>query len=102
MTSAEFLRRLRDAVERGQQAFWSVIAASFPEASSGDFTPEATLALERSLFLAALSWSRNNLLVIRATPEAQPSDEEWANQTFNAWLAKNDKPIGRTAGTRRL
>ena len=96
MTASEFFGRVRDAVEKGQQAFWRVVAESFPEAPGGDFSPEATFALEKSLFLAVLSWTRNNLPVntVRATKKTLPlqkmSAEEWATEAFHAWLA-NDK-----------
>lgn len=102
MNLSDFFVRVRDAVERGQQAFWHVIAESFPEATSGDFSPEATLALEKTLILAVFRWTRNNLPINtkafpRATPTTLPgqelSHEEWKNEVFNAWLADDQERL---------
>lgn len=100
MNPREFFKRLRDAVEEGQQAFWRVVAGRFPEATSGDFDPAATLALEKSLLLAALRWTRANLTLqetdsgaivysVLTTSLRELSQEEWEKEAFQAWLANN-------------
>lgn len=96
MNFSELVDRVRDAAERGQQAFWHAIAESFPEATSGDFSPEATLAFEKSLILAVFRWTRNNLpepTTVFVRPSTSPlhrlSDHEWENETFKAWLAND-------------
>ena len=97
MEWSELLDRVRDAVEKGQQTFWQVIAECFPEATSGDFGPEATLALEMSLVLAVLEWTRHNLpartnsaaqLVVSASPTAL-SDQQWREEVSQSWLAND-------------
>ena len=99
MNPSVFFARVRDAVERAQQEFWRVIAESFPEAPSGDFSPEATLALEKSLMLAVLSWTRTNLPVNTKAfapskpspvPDQRLSAEEWEYEAFKAWLANDN------------
>lgn len=95
MHPREFFKRLRDAVEEGQQAFWRVVAERFPEATSGDFDPAATLALEKSLLLAALRWTRANMptrgprseTFVTTSVGGQLNQEEWEKKAFSAWLA---------------
>ena len=48
--------RLDAAVESAESAFWADVAANYPEAKTGDFSPEAAVALEAVLRTAIVLW----------------------------------------------
>jgi hypothetical protein len=52
--------RLQLAVAAGRQAFWGAVAQAYPEITTGDFSPEATLAWERATEDAVRSWRDGN------------------------------------------
>jgi len=53
-------RTVKEVAEDGSLAFWKVVADSFPEATSGDFPPEADLAFRRAIEHAMSCWLRYN------------------------------------------
>lgn len=48
-------------LETAQDAFWNVIAASYPLAKSGDFPPDATFAFDEACQTAARTWTDWNV-----------------------------------------
>lgn len=48
-------------VEKAQQAFWQVIAESYPTITSGDLWPDATHAFDEHCKTIARSWVEENL-----------------------------------------
>lgn len=52
----EFGNRLKAAVASADLAFWAEIATAFPEATTGDFPPEATFEWTEARDLAVLRW----------------------------------------------
>lgn len=48
--------RKRNARNNAQQAFWTVFASHFPEAASGDFPPDATIAFDNAIEQATQTW----------------------------------------------
>lgn len=48
--------RIRAAVEKAGEAFFDSVAASFPEAESGDFGPGETVAIENAMNAAVVTW----------------------------------------------
>ena len=48
--------RMVEAIEDAEIAFWSVIVDAYPEALHGDFSPEATFALDAALKAAVTLW----------------------------------------------
>jgi len=48
--------RMAEAIEDAEIAFWSVIVDAYPEATHGDFSPEATFALDAALKVAVTLW----------------------------------------------
>jgi hypothetical protein len=53
-------RRLNEAVQAAEDAFWSEVARSFPEATHGDFGPDETVRRDHFNFQDVLSWLRWN------------------------------------------
>ena len=47
--------------EDAMQAFWSVVAESFPEATTGDLSIERTIALTLTAQAAIREWVQNNV-----------------------------------------
>lgn len=43
-------------------AFWSVVVAAYPDATTGDLSPETTVALRRLARQAVAEWMRFNVL----------------------------------------
>lgn len=54
-------QRIEKAVRVGEDAFWSAIAQSFPEAESGDLSPDAAFALTRAMEKAVREWIDANV-----------------------------------------
>ena len=52
--------RLGKAVEEGMEAFFEKIAEHYAEIETGDFSPLATLAIEKAMLEAAETWVRGN------------------------------------------
>ena len=50
----------RAALERADQSFWAVIVQHYPQAKSGDFSPEQTMAWSNAMEAAVLGWLSNN------------------------------------------
>ena len=59
--------RLNAAIESAESAFWADIVTNYPEAEHGDFSPEATIALDNALRTAVTLWLEWN---------ADPQDNE--------------------------
>jgi hypothetical protein len=53
---SEDKKRLEEAVEKAGEAFWAVIAESYPEIKSGDFPPDATFAFDNAQEKAVKTW----------------------------------------------
>lgn len=53
-------QRLRDVIEDAQMAFWAVVAAKYPEITSGDFSPQDAVELDNALTKAVTSWLDSN------------------------------------------
>ena len=49
-------KRIDEATQAASLKFWESIGAAFPEATSGDFGPEETLAIERAMREAVATW----------------------------------------------
>lgn len=49
-------KSFEDIIEEADDAFWAVIAASYPEIKSGDFSPEATLEFQQAQIKAVRTW----------------------------------------------
>lgn len=49
------------AADEGQRAFWVVVARAFPDAQSGDFSPEAQRALDEVLRASVELWAEGNV-----------------------------------------
>ena len=62
MNKFEWLRK-KDLITivRAQDAFWKVIAESFPKAKTGDFPPDATLEFDRACYEAVSTWIKYNV-----------------------------------------
>lgn len=56
MSKEQIEQRITAAAEKAQQAFWSVIAAEFPEATTGDLSPEVSSRLDAAIANAVESW----------------------------------------------
>lgn len=59
---AELAPRVRAAVRAGEEAFWAVIAEAFPEAESGDLSPDAVDDMQRALLRATHRWVEANVM----------------------------------------
>lgn len=53
--------RIAHAVPAAQQAFWTALAQAFPEITTGDFPPDATLSFDAACLSAATVWVQGNL-----------------------------------------
>lgn len=53
--------RKRNARNNAQQSFWTVLASHFPEATGGDFPPDATLAFDNAIEQATQTWLDYNI-----------------------------------------
>jgi hypothetical protein len=52
---------LNKVMEEAQDAFWEVIVKRFPEAKTGDLSPERTVAFDEVAKHAIEEWVRNNV-----------------------------------------
>lgn len=52
----ELRKRIEKAIERADLAFWAEIAKSFPETTSGDFSPEQDIKWSRARDNAVYWW----------------------------------------------
>lgn len=52
---------VKDVTENALEAFWRVVAKSYPSAKSGDLSPHATIALERAAEAAVAEWVAENV-----------------------------------------
>ena len=52
--------RIKDAVEKAELAFWAEIANEFPEIKTGDFSPDASYELTKSMVDAVKIWLAGN------------------------------------------
>lgn len=69
--------RIEQTVMAASLAFWSVVGARWPEATTGDFPPDATIAWESAAKQAVSTWVGWNATT---EPDAQPTDAELAAQ----------------------
>jgi hypothetical protein len=49
-------KKLDDITEKARDAFWAVIAESFPEVKTGDYPPDVTLQHEEDCKYAVMWW----------------------------------------------
>jgi hypothetical protein len=54
-------QRKLNARNNAQQAFWTEFASHFPEATSGDFPPDASVAFDTAIEQATQTWLDNNM-----------------------------------------
>jgi hypothetical protein len=52
--------KLNEIIEKAQEAFWKVIAESFPEITSGDFPPDADFRFNAACKDAITTWHSMN------------------------------------------
>jgi hypothetical protein len=55
--------RINAALREGEDAFWEVVAARFPEAKTGDLAPDVAFALTRSMEQAIREWVSANVIL---------------------------------------
>ena len=60
-TSSKDSKRLREVVEEAELAFWAKVAELLPEASSGDFPPDACMAFTEAATEAVDTWVEFNV-----------------------------------------
>jgi hypothetical protein len=53
-------KRIKDAVEKAQFEFWAVIAKEFPEVTTGDYPPDATMQFDGECLQAVTKWIEFN------------------------------------------
>ncbi len=53
--------RIKKALNKGEDAFWEAVAAQFPEATSGDLSPDAVFAIRRAMEQAIQAWVDANV-----------------------------------------
>lgn len=53
----ELKRRCKAAAEAAQLTFWEEVIRHFPEATSGDFPPDATFAFDAACEQGVTSWA---------------------------------------------
>jgi hypothetical protein len=51
---------LRESIEEAQEAFWNVIVKRYPEATTGNLSPGATIDFHVAADNAVGEWVRNN------------------------------------------
>ena len=52
---------LQSLIDQAFDAFWGVIAKRFPEATTGDLSPWATIRLDDAAHVAVSEWIHNNV-----------------------------------------
>lgn len=52
---------LTELTQKATDAFWEVICKAFPEATTGDLSPRATIKQDEGNENAVLEWVRNNV-----------------------------------------
>ena len=52
---------VKDVTENALEAFWKVVAKSYPSAKSGDLSPHADLSLKRVAESAVTEWVEENV-----------------------------------------
>jgi hypothetical protein len=52
---------LTSLTEQALEAFWEVIVRHYPQARTGDLSPERTIALDLAAEAAIQEWVRNNV-----------------------------------------
>lgn len=57
---ADLRRRLDQALQKADAAFWAEIAKAFPEVKSGDFPPDLTARWTKDIGDAVLQWMLTN------------------------------------------
>jgi hypothetical protein len=60
MKPSEDFNRLSNVLEAAETAFWKVVADSYPEATSGDFSPYASLKFSEATEAAVVDWLESN------------------------------------------
>lgn len=67
--------RIENAMEKASQAFWAVIAKSFPEITTGDFPVDAANQFEHACRQAVTIWIDSN--TEDTTPDMDAYIELW-------------------------
>ena len=68
MKPSEDFGRLSNVLEAAEGAFWKVVAESYPEAKSGDLSPDASIKFAAASEDAIVEWIATN---------ADPVEPEW-------------------------
>lgn len=55
-----FRQRMKEALDSADDAFWAVIAKSFPEVETGDFPPDAVRAWDDAMGKSLYTWLQWN------------------------------------------
>ncbi|MER5608223.1 hypothetical protein AB0F93_00435 [Micromonospora tulbaghiae] len=66
-------KRIEAAVEAAGDAFWAAIAAAFPEATAGDYPPDAVMNFKRTQHQAVALWLEYNAPQDGIAPDAPPA-----------------------------
>lgn len=69
--------RAVDAAAEAQDMFWEHVAAMFPEAKTGDFSPEASHAFTAACSTAVESWVIANVPPVKPPPRVQAEGHLW-------------------------
>lgn len=54
-------KRIQEAADRAQEAFWASLVGAFPEVVTGDFPPDAHMVFGEACLSAASTWVTGNL-----------------------------------------
>lgn len=49
-------KRIVEAIQKADEAFWAAVAEAFPEATAGDVDPGAIMEWEEATFKAVVDW----------------------------------------------
>lgn len=53
--------KLHSLIDEATEAFWEIIALAYPQAKSGDLSPESTIQFDVAAHAAVGEWIRNNV-----------------------------------------
>ncbi len=54
-------KRIQHAISKGEEAFWAAVANEFPEATTGDLSPELVVEMNRILGRVVRAWVDANI-----------------------------------------
>ena len=53
--------RIEKAISKGEDAFWAAVTTQFPEATTGDLSPDMVFTLRRTMERAIREWVDANV-----------------------------------------